>query len=143
MKTTYKIFPILKKGYPTPFWIAFSDSHLGRYNLTSFSRTRSSCYTIIALAASGRKKSNSSAYQDSPFEGNFRAMGESKIDETSQPTELQELIRVLKSDSERVGFELGDFCKMVKDIYLQLNSNSNKDLESLVSLLYQHGFLLF
>ena len=30
MKITYKNIPLLKKGYPTPFWIAFSDSHIGK-----------------------------------------------------------------------------------------------------------------
>ena len=31
MKTTYKNIPLLKKGYPTPFWIASSNSHISRH----------------------------------------------------------------------------------------------------------------
>ncbi len=34
------------------------------------------------------------------------------------------------------------FCKLVKTLYLTLNSNKHKDLGSLVSLLSSHDFLL-
>ena len=46
MKTTYKIFPLFKKGYPTPFWIALSDSHIGRPKPASFSSTGAGFHTI-------------------------------------------------------------------------------------------------
>ena len=49
MKTTYKKLALLQKGYPTPFWIAFSDSHISREKPTSFRRTGSSFYTLNPL----------------------------------------------------------------------------------------------
>ena len=45
--------------------------------------------------------------------------------------------------AERAGFSLPSFCKIIKRLYLQLNTSNIKDLESLVSLLFQHDFLLF
>ena len=45
--------------------------------------------------------------------------------------------------AERAGFSLPSFCKVIKRLYLQLNTSNSKDLESLVSLLFQHDFLLF
>lgn len=47
-----------------------------------------------------------------------------------------------KYKPERAGFDLGSFCKIVKNLYLTLNSNEENDLGSLVSLLSQHDFLL-
>ena len=45
--------------------------------------------------------------------------------------------------TERAGFNLPSFCKLVKNLYLTLNYSKDKDLSSLCFLLYQHGFLLF
>jgi hypothetical protein len=44
--------------------------------------------------------------------------------------------------TERDGFHLPSFCNLIKNLYLALNSNKNKDLYSLVSLLSSHDFLL-
>jgi len=44
--------------------------------------------------------------------------------------------------AERAGFDMPAFCKLIKNLYLTLNSNQNKDLSSLVSLLSSHDFLL-
>ena len=46
MRTTYKILPLLQKGYPTLFWIASSNYNISRDKPTSVTRTGSSIYTI-------------------------------------------------------------------------------------------------
>ena len=43
---------------------------------------------------------------------------------------------------ERPGFNLPSFCKIVQGLCLQCNSPNGKGLDSLVDLLYSHGFLL-
>ena len=45
MKTTYKNISLLQKGYPTPFWIAYSNSRIGKHKPASFTRTGSIIYT--------------------------------------------------------------------------------------------------
>jgi len=45
--------------------------------------------------------------------------------------------------AERGGFDLPCFCKLMKNLYLQLNSKNEKDLPTLVSLLLKHDFILF
>ena len=47
-----------------------------------------------------------------------------------------------KRRTERAGFDLPSFCKIVHRLCLQFNSSYDKDLESLVDLLYTHDFLL-
>ena len=49
MKTTYKKLPLLKKGYPTYFWIASLDDHIGRKKSISFRRTRHTVNPSIGL----------------------------------------------------------------------------------------------
>ncbi len=44
--------------------------------------------------------------------------------------------------AERGGLNPATFCKVIKNLYLTLNSNNDKDLESLVCLLLKHDFLL-
>jgi len=44
--------------------------------------------------------------------------------------------------AERAGFNLLSFCNIIKNLYLTLNTSKDKDLSTLYSLLYQHGFLL-
>ena len=41
----------------------------------------------------------------SPFEGNLRAIGQSKIEKTLQVPEVQELVGTLSTITERAGFE--------------------------------------
>ena len=43
--------------------------------------------------------------QYSTFEGNLRAMGQSKIEKTLQVPQMQELVNTLSSITERAGFE--------------------------------------
>jgi hypothetical protein len=43
---------------------------------------------------------------------------------------------------ERAGFDRRQFCSVIKGLYLRLNQSNDKDLASLVHLLFQHGFLL-
>jgi site-specific recombinase XerD len=43
--------------------------------------------------------------QNSPFEGNLRAIGQSKIEKTLQVPEVQELVKALSDITERGGFE--------------------------------------
>jgi hypothetical protein len=72
-------------------------------------------------------------------------VGKSKISSNSQSPELQEIMGVISAENkitERAGFDLPSFCKLVKNPYLAINTNQNKDLDSLVSLLSQHDFLL-
>jgi len=88
------------------------------------------------------------SHDESEFDqnkGNLRATGESKISNNPQSPELQELMDVILAENkitERAGFNLPSFCNLVKNLYLALNTNENKDLDSLVSLLSQHDFLL-
>jgi hypothetical protein len=49
---------------------------------------------------------------------------------------------LLAKMAERAGFNLPSFCKVLNNLILQLNSNDSKDLNSLVDLLFLHGFLL-
>jgi hypothetical protein len=73
-------------------------------------------------------------------------MRESKIVNNTQLPELEELIECIlagQEKTERAGFDLPSFCKLVKNLYLALNSNKNKNLDSLVSLLLKNDFLLF
>ncbi len=80
-----------------------------------------------------------------PNKGNLRATGEYKTSNDTQVPELQKLIDVIlanKEKTERVGFDLAFFCKLVKNLYLTLNSSKDKDLTVLCSLLFQHDFLL-
>jgi len=75
----------------------------------------------------------------------LRTVGQYKISNNPQVPELQELMDVISADknkTERAGFDMPSFCKLIKNLYLALNSNKNKDLDSLVSLLSQHDFLL-
>jgi hypothetical protein len=53
------------------------------------------------------------------------------------------LIAAENKKAERAGFDFPTFCKLIKNLYLQLNVNSDKDLGSLVSLLLKHDFILF
>ena len=43
--------------------------------------------------------------QYSTFEGNLRAMGQSKIEKTLQVPQVQELVNTLSTITERAGFE--------------------------------------
>ena len=75
----------------------------------------------------------------------LRTVDECKISKNLQPIELQELIDVIlanKEKTEGAGFDLPSFCKLIKNLYLTLNSNKSKNLDSLVSLLSSHDFLL-
>jgi hypothetical protein len=80
--------------------------------------------------------------QYSTFEGNLRAMGQSKMEKTLQVPQMQELANTLSSITERPGFDLPSLCKVLNNLMLQLNSNDSKDLKSLVDLLFLHDFLL-
>ncbi len=91
-------------------------------------------------------KSNSTDLAEDRFEDSLRAVGQSKIGEDTQVPELQELIDVNLADeniTERAGFDLPSFCKLMKNLYLQLNTKENKDLGTLISLLLKHDFILF
>ena len=77
--------------------------------------------------------------------GNLRATGESKISNNPQVPEFQELMDITSADknkTERAGFDMLSFYNLIKNLYLALNSGKSKDLDSLVSLLSQHDFLL-
>jgi len=54
----------------------------------------------------------------------------------------KELRKLTEKATERAGFNLSSFCKLIKNLYLALNCDKNKDLDSLVSLRSQHDFLL-
>jgi CRISPR/Cas system-associated endoribonuclease Cas2 len=59
---------------------------------------------MIALA----KSDNATTFQqqqNSTFEGNLRANGQSKIEKTLQVPEVQELVACLSDVTERAGFE--------------------------------------
>ena len=45
--------------------------------------------------------------------------------------------------SERGGFDFPCFYKLMKNLHLRLNTKNDKDLETLVSLLLKHDFMLF
>lgn len=49
----------------------------------------------------------------------------------------------LSNATERAGFDLPSFCKIVQNLCLHVNSHVNKDLEVLVDLPFSHGFLLY
>ncbi len=69
-------------------------------------------------------------------------MGQPRIEKTLQLPEAKELAARLPNVTERAGFELPSFCKIVQGLHLQFNSSNDKDLDSLADLLYSHGFLL-
>jgi len=96
---------------------------------------------MIALANQSIIRGNFEA-QYSPFEGNLRANGQYKIEKTLQVPEVKQLVTTLSNITERAGFDLPSLCKFLTKLCLQLNWNKVKDLDSLVHLLFLHGFLL-
>jgi hypothetical protein len=59
---------------------------------------------MVALANSS-VVNGSFGSQYSPFEGNLRAMGQSKIEKTLQVPQMQELVNTFSNITERAGFE--------------------------------------
>jgi len=55
---------------------------------------------------------------------------------------VRELLVILYTISERLGFDLPSLCKILNKLILQLNSNDSKDLNNLFDLLFLHDFLL-
>ena len=71
----------------------------------------------------------------------LRATGQSKIEKTLQVPEAKELVASLADITERAGFDLPSFCRIIHRLCLQLNSSDDKELGSLVDVLYTYGFL--
>jgi len=87
-------------------------------------------------------KSNLYENEESQNEGNLRAMGEYEIEKPPQVPELQELVQCITNETERGEFDPPSFRKVIKSLYLPLNSNDGKGLGSLISLLLKHGLIL-
>ena len=119
-------------------WLGHSNSEM--LDLYYHLHDDDSQRTMMELAKSGV-----SDLAENSFEDSLRTVGESEISNNLQVPELQEVMDVISAENkitERAGFNLPSFCKLVKNLYLALNTNKNKDLDSLVSLLSQHDFLL-
>ncbi len=77
------------------------------------------------------------------FEGELRARGPSKIEETSQSTGAQEIVDCLLGQTEREGFDHALLRNVLTSLYLRCKSVSERDLARLEDVLSLHGFLLF
>ena len=71
------------------------------YHLTD----EESCQAMLALAVGGAQTRVGAFNGKSPFEGNLRATGQSKIEKTLEVLEVQELLTCLSDLTERAGFE--------------------------------------
>ena len=95
---------------------------------------------MMALAEAGESREKEVA-RCSPFEGNLRATGQSRIEKTLQVPEVQGLVTCLSDMAERVGVDLGRFCKVCIQLSLRLKSADDKDFRRLVDVLFLHDFL--
>ena len=83
-------------------WLGHSSSEM--LDLYYHLHDEDSQKAMMELAKSG-SGTPASVAEDSAFEGNLRAMGQSRIEKTLQVPEVQELVASLSDITERAGFE--------------------------------------
>jgi len=101
----YKLLYAFKVGKPVP--VARSSVNYAHRDFTppfTHLHDEDSRQAMLALAKTDRTQADAAGL-DSTYEGNLRAKGQSRIDETLQVPEVKELVTTLSSVTERAGFE--------------------------------------